>query len=52
MPAPSFMMRLVMGEFGDLMLFSQRGMPEKLLSCGFTFNHPEVEGAIRDIVET
>ncbi len=52
MPAPSFMIRLVMGEFGDLMLFSQRAMPEKLLSCGFTFNHPEVEGAIRDIVET
>lgn len=50
MPAPSFMIRLVMGEFGDLMLFSQRAMPEKLLSCGFTFNHPEVEGAIRDIV--
>jgi len=52
MPAPSFMIRLVMGEFGDLMLFSQRAMPEKLLSYGFTFNHPEVEGAVRDIVET
>ncbi len=50
MPAPSFMIRLVMGEFGDLMLFSQRAMPEKLMDYGFTFKYPEAEGAIRDIV--
>lgn len=52
MPAPGFLMRLVLGEFGDSLLFSQRAVPDKLLSSGFRFEHPELESALRDIVET
>jgi len=51
MPAPGFLIRLVMGELGDLMLFSHRAMSEKLMSYGFTFKYPVAEAAIRDIVE-
>ena len=51
MPAPAFMIRLAMGEFGDVFLGSQRTVPEKLLSHGFAFKYPEIEGAIRAVVE-
>ena len=51
MPAPAIMIRLAMGEFGDVFLGSQRTVPEKLLSHGFAFQYPEIEGAIRAVVE-
>lgn len=51
MPAPAFMIRLVMGEFGDVFLNSQRTVPEKLVNHGFAFRYPEIKGAIRAIVE-
>jgi len=49
-PAPGFMIRMVMGEFGDTLLAGQRAVPEKLLKHGFRFRFGELEDAIRDIV--
>jgi uncharacterized protein (TIGR01777 family) len=51
MPSPAFMVRLVLGEFGTVLLASQRMKPEKLLQHGFTFQYPDLEAALRDIVE-
>ena len=51
MPAPAFMVRLAMGEFGDVFLGSQRTMPDKILNHGFSFQYPDIRGAIRAIVE-
>jgi uncharacterized protein (TIGR01777 family) len=51
MPAPAFMIRLVMGEFGDVFLGSQRTVPDMLLNHGFSFQYPAIRAAIRDIVE-
>jgi len=50
MPAPAFMIRLVMGEFGDVFLASQRTVPQKLLSHGFAFRYPQIDDAIRAVV--
>jgi uncharacterized protein (TIGR01777 family) len=50
MPAPAFMIRLVMGEFGSALLNSQRVVSEKLLQHGFEFQYPDIEDAIRNIV--
>jgi len=50
MPAPAFMIRLVMGEFGDVFLGSQRTVPDMLLNHGFSFQYPEIRGAIEAIV--
>jgi uncharacterized protein (TIGR01777 family) len=50
MPAPAFLIRLAMGEFGDLFLGSQRTVPDKLLSHGFSFQYPDIEGAIQAVV--
>jgi uncharacterized protein (TIGR01777 family) len=46
-PVPAFVLRLVFGQLGkELLLFSQRVRPAKLLESGFTFEHPEVDDAL------
>ena len=50
MPAPAFMIRIAMGEFGDVFLGSQRIVPEKLLNHGFSFRYPEIRDAIEAVV--
>ena len=51
MPAPAFMIRLVLGEFGGVFLASQRVIPDKLLSHGFAFRYPNINDAVRAVVE-
>jgi uncharacterized protein (TIGR01777 family) len=51
LPAPAFMIRLAMGEFGDVFLGSQRTVPDKLLHHGFSFRYPEIKGAIQAVVD-
>lgn len=50
-PAPAFAIRLVLGEFADVVLFSQRMTPRRLQEAGFSFRYPDLEGALRDIFE-
>lgn len=50
MPAPAFIIRTVLGEFGGVLLDSQRTVPDKLLSCGFTFQYPDIRTAIQAVV--
>ena len=50
MPAPAFMIRLVMGEFGDVFLASQRMIPDRLLNYGFSFQYPDIRSAIQSVV--
>ncbi len=50
-PMPGFAARLVFGEMADaLLLSSQRVQPVKLQSSGFQFRHPELEGALRELL--
>lgn len=50
MPAPAFMVRTVLGEFGNVLLDSQRTIPDKLVSHGFEFQYPDIMSAIREVV--
>jgi hypothetical protein len=50
MPAPAFMVRLAMGEFGDVLLASQRTIPDRLLQHGFSFRYADIQSAIQDVV--
>ena len=50
MPAPGFMINLVLGEFGSVILKGQRVFPKKLLSHGFSFNFPDVKSALSDLL--
>jgi uncharacterized protein (TIGR01777 family) len=51
MPAPAFLIRLAMGEFGNVFLASQRAVPDKLLNHGFTFQYPDIRDAVRAVVD-
>jgi uncharacterized protein len=44
-PAPAFALRLVLGQFADDILSSQRVIPTRLIDSGFTFRHPTLESA-------
>lgn len=51
MPAvPGFMMKMVMGEFGSMLLKGQRVIPRKLLDKGFHFRFPEIQEALADLL--
>lgn len=43
---PGFALRLVLGEFAEGILMSQRVVPGRLLDSGFTFEHPTFEAAL------
>jgi uncharacterized protein (TIGR01777 family) len=50
-PIPGFAVRLAFGEMGEaLLLSSQRVQPAKLEASGFQFRHPELEGALRELL--
>jgi uncharacterized protein (TIGR01777 family) len=50
LPAPAFMLRLILGEFSQVLLGSQRTVPRKLLDHGFEFRYPQIDPALQDIV--
>ena len=46
-PVPAFALRLALGEMADeALLASQRVQPEKLLTAGFRFAHPQLDEAL------
>jgi uncharacterized protein (TIGR01777 family) len=48
--APGFMIRAMLGEFGNVLLNGQRVLPRKLLKNGFVFQYPEIEKALREVI--
>jgi uncharacterized protein (TIGR01777 family) len=50
MPAPAFMIKLVLGEFGSVILEGQRVIPKRLLDSGFAFQYAEIDQALQEIV--
>lgn len=50
MPAPGFMISLVLGEFGSVILKGQRVVPRVLESHGFSFRFPQIEEALGDLL--
>jgi uncharacterized protein len=49
-PAPRLALRLVVGEFADSIIASQRLEPQVLTQAGFTFEHADLTGAVRWLV--
>ena len=50
LPAPGFMLKLLLGEFGSVLLEGQRVIPRKLLDSGYAFIYPEIEGALQSLI--
>lgn len=49
-PAPSFMIKLMLGEFGQYILKGQRVVPKALLDSGFTFKFSTIDEALRNLL--
>jgi uncharacterized protein (TIGR01777 family) len=50
MAAPAFMIRLLLGEFGSVILKGQRVVPRRLLESGFNFQYPDVLQALKNVI--
>jgi len=50
MPAPGFMIKLVLGEFGSVILEGQKVIPRRLLDHGFVFQYPEIDKALQNLL--
>jgi uncharacterized protein len=48
-PAPSFLVRLLLGEFGRVLTEGQRVYPRVLLKQGFQFAFPEIKTALKHL---
>jgi uncharacterized protein len=46
---PGFMVKIVMGEFGAVLLEGQKVMPKRLLTLGYPFRFPRIEAALQDL---
>jgi len=47
---PAIILRVVLGEFGSVLLEGQRVIPAKLVKYGFVFQYPEIMGALQEVV--
>ena len=52
MPAPAFVLRILMGELGGTLLQSQKAFPQRLQTAGFSFAFPVVASALNDILKS
>ena len=49
-PVPAFAIRLLIGEFAEAVLASQRVVPKRAQETGFEFQYPQLEGALRALL--
>ncbi len=47
---PGFMLRMIMGEFGSVLLEGQKVLPKRLLDMGFHFKFPKIKQALEDLL--
>lgn len=46
-PAPAWVLKTLLGEMSELVLGSQRVLPERLLQQGFKFRYPDLDSALK-----
>ncbi len=50
LPTPTFVIKTVLGEFGEALICSQRGCPAALQDAGFQFQYGDIGSALDEIV--
>jgi len=51
LPVPAFAARAAFGEMADeLLLASQRTLPQRLVERGFAFRHPDIDDALASVL--
>jgi uncharacterized protein len=51
-PIPAFVLKLLLGQMAEVLLASQRAVPDAALRAGFQFQHPDIAGALLEILST
>jgi NAD dependent epimerase/dehydratase family enzyme len=49
-PVPGFALRVLLGEMADMLLTGQRAVPAAAHQLGYRFRHPELHGALDNIL--
>jgi uncharacterized protein (TIGR01777 family) len=50
LPVPRLALRVAFGELAEILVLGQRVVPARALAAGFTFKHPQIEGALADLL--
>ena len=50
LPVPAFALRLIFGEMSEVLLGSQRALPDAAQRAGFIFEHPDIFAALAQLV--
>ena len=50
LPVPGIALRLLYGEMGTIVITGARVIPQRLAQLGYGFAHPELEGALREVL--
>jgi uncharacterized protein (TIGR01777 family) len=50
-PVPAFALRLLFGEMSEILLASQRALPQAAEGAGFRFRYPELAPALADVLK-
>jgi NAD dependent epimerase/dehydratase family enzyme len=50
-PVPPFALRLLFGEMSQILLSSQRALPQAAERAGFRFRYPELAPALADVLK-
>jgi len=50
MPTPAFALKIALGPMAELLTQGQRVLPRRTQESGFTFEFPQLEGALRDLL--
>lgn len=48
---PGFVLRITLGEFAEVLLGSQKAVPEKISRAGFTFAYPALQDALENLLQ-
>jgi hypothetical protein len=51
LPVPAIALHVAFGEMGGMLMASQRVLPRRALESGYAFAHPELDGALRALLE-
>ena len=51
LPVPGFAVKLLYGEMAEIVTTGQRVVPARLRQLGYEFRHPELEPALRDVLD-
>jgi uncharacterized protein len=49
LPVPAWLLKILLGEMSELVLGSQRVMPERLLAQGFKFQYADISSALNQV---